>query len=105
MCIAVWVIALFSANAAIVAQGSHAWILVLATVPFAWLLERVPRLALPLIGVQAAGLVVVYFALLRPDAPQRFSPAALVVGAAALAFTLVVPMLLARRSGVRHGAA
>ncbi|MCS5734895.1 hypothetical protein [Herbiconiux daphne] len=105
VCIVVWVIALFSANAAIVAQGSHAWILVLATVPFAWLLERVPRLALPLVGVQAVGLMVVYFALLRPDAPQRFSPAALVVGAAALAFTLVVPMLLARRSGVRHGAA
>ncbi|MGA1835551.1 hypothetical protein VD659_01340 [Herbiconiux sp. 11R-BC] len=99
VCIAVWATVLFSANATIVAQGSHCWMLVLAIVPFAWLLERRPRLGLTLIGVQAAAFVTVYFLKYStPEEPARLSISAAVLATIGLVFVLVGPILLARRA-------
>jgi hypothetical protein len=101
LCIVVWWLVLFLPNATIVAQGSQSWMLVLALVPFAWLLERAPRIGWALIVVQAAALVGVYFGVvLIGTEPGALSVRALVVAALALVWLIVAPLALARRADV-----
>jgi hypothetical protein len=94
--VVIWVLVLFTPNQAIVPHGSHAWILVLTMVPFAWLLEWAPRTGVVLLCVQAAFGVTLYFRDLY-DPTSRFSPSAALVSFVGLLFLLVVPLLLARR--------
>ncbi|MFB2599287.1 hypothetical protein ACEXQE_15960 [Herbiconiux sp. P17] len=100
----VWSLVLFAPFSAIVPHGSHAWLFVLTLVPFCWLIERRPRTGLVLLGIQAALLVIVYFAdIFHPD--PHFSPTAAVVALAGLVVLLVVPAMLMRYRARAIGAA
>jgi hypothetical protein len=89
----VWALVLYTPFGAIVPQGSHAWLLIFTTVPFAWMLERTPRLGVVLLAAQSLSLVIVYFRNINHDA--RFSTSGFLVMAAGLVFLVVVPLLAA----------
>jgi hypothetical protein len=89
----IWALVLFTPFAAIVPQGSHAWLLIFTTVPFAWMLERTPRLGVALLAAQSLSLVIVYFRNINHDA--RFSISGFLVMAAGLVFLVVVPLITA----------
>ncbi|MCS5716609.1 hypothetical protein N1027_00490 [Herbiconiux sp. CPCC 205763] len=91
--VAIWAFVLFTPFSAIVPHGSHAWLLIFTTVPFAWMLERTPRLGVALLAAQALSLVIVYFRNINHDA--RFSTSGFLVMAAGLVFLVVVPLISA----------
>ncbi|GAA2242181.1 hypothetical protein N1031_14710 [Herbiconiux moechotypicola] len=94
--ILLWALVLFTPYSAIVAHGSHVWILLLAVLPFGWLLQRRPRLGCALLGVQAAVFLAVYWVpLLAPPGP--LSRVALVVALAGAAGVLAVAVVMIRR--------
>lgn len=59
-CILLWAIAMFSPASAVVHQGSHAWIVVLLLVPFAWLMRASEKLAWCVVALQMVWVSVAY---------------------------------------------
>jgi hypothetical protein len=55
LCLLLWALVMFLPTAAVVHQGSYAWLLILLAVPFAAIVSRVPG-----IGIAAIGLSVLY---------------------------------------------
>ncbi|MBF4633325.1 hypothetical protein ITJ38_02790 [Agreia pratensis] len=102
-CIALWLVVLFSAHASIVPQGSHVWILAMAIIPFAWLLERRPRLTAILLAIQALSCVSVYFVALDVEAPrQELALPQLLIVLAALVVVAIVPWLSTSGRAAKH---
>ncbi|SDY48199.1 hypothetical protein [Herbiconiux ginsengi] len=100
--VVVWGLLLFSPNATIVAQGSHSWMLVFTLVPFAWLLQRLPRIGWGLIVLQAVLFVSVYYDwLLGTRTAESPSIPAIVVFVLGLLFLLTAPLLLASDPSTR----
>jgi hypothetical protein len=95
----VWGLLLFSPNATIVAQGSHSWMFVFTLVPFAWLLQRLPRIGWSLIVLQAAVFVSVYYDwLLGTRTAESPSTPAITVFVLGLLILVTAPMLLAKHA-------
>jgi hypothetical protein len=77
--IAAWAVAMFVPGSTIVHQGAHGWLLLLISVPMAWLTDRVRTAALSIVTAQALLTLVVYV----PGRPgESLSLAAVVVGVA-----------------------
>lgn len=91
-CMLLWALLLFSPEAATVHQGSQAWMLIFAAVPFAWLAGRHPK---TLLGVILPVQGVLTLASFWPtahyaEAPWRISGIALLaVGIAAVVVAIV----------------
>lgn len=91
-CILIWSLAMFQPGGAIVHQGSHAWVVILLVIPFAWLVERAARAAV-VVGVAQIALTV---ALVR-ESPLVPGLGTAPVLTAAGVVVLVGSVLLSRR--------
>ena len=76
--IVLWAVAMFLPDGAVVHQGSPIWLILLAAVPFAWLAEKRPVIAVIALLVQLAYSAIVYWSPIDGQ-PSDLSRTALMI--------------------------
>lgn len=98
--VVIWSLVMFSPDSAIVHQGSYIWLLLFASIPFAWLAGKRPLIAIAVAAIQAAYALAIYAAPAK-DLPAVFSPTATIVAiAGALLVCGALTLTIARKT--RH---